>query len=103
MAGVEPEVFSVEIDSSADHLMSYTFSTLNDDRMVAVWRHTKVSEFDPGIEATLTIPNTTASKVVAIDLLYNMEQELNFEIVDGDLVIENLLVKDYPILIRLEP
>jgi hypothetical protein len=103
MAGVEPEPFEIEVDSNAEHLMSYTFSTLNDEKMVAVWRHTEVSEFDPGTEATLTIPNTTASKVVAIDLLYNMEQELNFEIVDGDLVIENLLVKDYPILIILEP
>jgi hypothetical protein len=83
--------------------MSYTFSNLDGSRMVGVWRHTKVSEYDPGIEATLTLPNTTASKVVAIDLLYNMEQELNFEIVEGDLVVENLLIKDYPILIVLEP
>ena len=103
MAGVEPEPFAVEIDSSADHLMSYTFSNQDGSRMVGVWRHTKVSEYDPGIEATLTLPNTTASKVVAIDLLYNMKQELNFEIVDGDLVVENLLIKDYPILIVLEP
>ena len=103
MAGVEPEDFAVEVDTSADHLMSYTFSTLDAAKMVAVWRHTEVSEFDPGIETTLTIPNTTVNKVVAIDLLYNMEEELIFEMEDGDLVIENLLIKDYPILILLDP
>ncbi|MBI9051651.1 MAG: right-handed parallel beta-helix repeat-containing protein [Anaerolineaceae bacterium] len=101
MAGVEPDEFAVDIETSADHLVSYTFSTLGGEKMVGLWRNTETSEFDPGIEATLTIPDTSASRVVVIDLLYNLEQELNFEIVDGDLVIENLLVKDYPIMIKL--
>lgn len=103
MAGVEPEPFAVEVDSSADYLTSYTFSTLEGNKMVSVWRHTEVSEFDPGISATLTIPGTNASRVVVIDMLHNVQQELIFEIVDGDLIIENLLIKDYPILIRIEP
>jgi hypothetical protein len=101
MAGVEPDEFAVEVETGADHLVSYTFSTSEGEKMVGLWRHTEVSEFDPGIEATLTIPDTPASRVVAIDLLHNLAQELEFEIVDGDLVIENLMIKDYPIMIRL--
>ena len=103
MAGVEPEEFPVEIETTADHLFSYTFSNQDGEKLVAAWRHTQVAEFDPGIEATLTIPDASAGRVVAVDLLYNMEQELFFELVDGDLVIENLLIRDYPVLIRLEP
>ncbi len=102
IAGVEPEEFTVEVETNIDHLISYTFSTLDGDKIIGIWKHTKISEFDPGVETAITIPGVSASRVVAIDLLYNMEQELIFEIVNGNLVIENLLVKDYPILIQLE-
>ena len=56
---------------------------------------------DPGIEATLTIPDLSAKKVVGIDVLNGFEQELVTSTEDGNLVIRNLLVRDYPIILRL--
>jgi len=38
--------------------------------------------------------------VVVIDVLNNFEQELITETENGGLVIRNLLVKDYPIIIK---
>jgi hypothetical protein len=103
MAGVEPAELPVEIDSQADRLMSYTFSTVEGHRLVAVWTNGVAVEEDPGVEATITIPGFTASDVSVIDLLHNLEQELIAETVDGDTLINNLLVRDYPIIIRLSP
>jgi hypothetical protein len=103
MAGVEPAELPVEIDSQADRLMSYTFSTLEGGRLVAVWTNGVAMEDDPGVEATITIPDMEASYVSVIDLLHNLEQELLVNTVDGDLVIENLMVRDYPLVIRLSP
>lgn len=99
MAGVEPAEFPVEIQSSADNIMSYTYSTLEGNRMIALWTNGIAVENDPGVEATITVPDFEAGEVVVIDMLNNLEQELVFEIVDGDLVIENLLVRDYPLAI----
>ncbi len=103
MAGVKSDELPVEIESAADNIMSYTFSTLEGDRLLAVWTHGIAVDNDPGVEATLTIPGFSASDVVGIDILNNFEQELIFEMVDGDLVIDNLMVKDYPLILRLIP
>jgi hypothetical protein len=39
--------------------------------------------------------------VVGIDVLNGFEQELVTETENGNLVIRNLLIKDYPIIIRI--
>jgi hypothetical protein len=39
--------------------------------------------------------------VKGIDVLYGFEQELITSMEDGNIVIRDLLVKDYPIILRL--
>jgi hypothetical protein len=58
-------------------------------------------EEDPGERATLTIEGVSAQSVIGIDVLNSLEQELIFEMENGDLVIRGLLVRDYPIFLRL--
>jgi hypothetical protein len=48
----------------------------------------------------LTIPGFSASEAIGIDALYGLEQELIPETDNGNLIIRNLLVKDYPIIIK---
>jgi hypothetical protein len=52
------------------------------------------------VSATLTFPGTSAQSVTGIDILNGFEQELVTEMEGGDLIIRNLLVKDYPIILR---
>ncbi len=102
MGGAEPSDLAlslVTVENAA--LRSYIFELPDGDYLVALWANDNAVEFDPGINATLTIPGIAASKVVGTDVLYGFEQELIFEIIDGDLVIENLLLKDYPTMIKL--
>jgi hypothetical protein len=69
---------------------------------VALWTDGVAVEDDPGIKATLTIPNFSAGEVVGIDVLIGFEQQLIFEFEDGNLIVPNLLVKDYPIILRFK-
>jgi hypothetical protein len=101
MAGVEPSELPLEINSRAGRIMSYTFNTAEGDRLIAVWTNGVAVDHDPGVIATITIPDLTASEVSIIDLMNNLEQELIFENGEGDLVIKDLLVRDYPLVIRL--
>jgi hypothetical protein len=101
MAGHNPIEIPVEIESDATDLMSFGFSLPNGDRLFAVWTNGVAVEDDPGISATLTFPGTSAQKVIGIDVLHGFEQELINEAVGGNLVIHDLLVKDYPIILRL--
>lgn len=56
---------------------------------------------DPGQEANLTITDLSPQKVVGIDVLNGLEQELVTSTEDGNIVISNLLIKDYPIILRI--
>lgn len=101
MAGAEPVNLPMEIQSEATDIMSYSFSLTNGDRLLALWTDGVAVDYDPGIEATLTLPGFSAQKVVCIDVLNSFEQELVTHVEDRNLVIHNLLVKDYPIILRL--
>ena len=82
-------------------LKSYGFSLPDGDKLLALWTDGIAVDDDIGVEATLIIPNLLAKKVVAIDVLNNFEQELIIRTEDGNTVIHNLLVKDYPVILHL--
>ncbi|MFZ5911077.1 MAG: hypothetical protein ACOYYU_13780 [Chloroflexota bacterium] len=103
LAGAEPEGLPVETQSEATNITSYGFSLPNGDKLFALWTDGVAVDNDPGIPATLTFPGISAQTVVGIDVLYGVEQQLITESIDGNLVIRDLLVKDYPIILRLSP
>ena len=115
MAGAEPVNLQMELESEAElqseaeleskvtNIRSYGFSLPNGDRLLALWTDGVAVDADSGIEATLTFPRFSAQKVVGIDVLIGIEQELITSIESGNLVIHNLLVKDYPLILRLIP
>ena len=103
MAGTEPIHLAVNIDSEATNIVSYSFSLTNGDKLLALWTDGAAADYDHGVEATVTLRSVSTQKVIGIDVIYGFEQELVTSMEDGDTVIENLLVKDYPIILRLSP
>lgn len=82
--------------------MSYGFVLPDGDRMLALWANGVAADDDPGTPATLTFPGDPAVGAIGIDVLEGFQQELVAERSGSDLVIRDLLVKDYPIFVRLE-
>ena len=103
MAGAKPISLPLEIRSEATNIRSYTFSLPNGDKLLALWTDGVAVDYDPGIEATVTLPGISAQKVTGIDVLNGFEQELITSTEGENLVIRNLLVTDYPIILRLTP
>ena len=102
MAGHEAIDMPVGIDINWAGPVAYcSFRYPNGDRMLAVWTDGIAQDEDSGVPATITFPGLTAETVTGIDVLHGFEQELVFEIDGDDTIIRDLLVKDYPILIRL--
>jgi len=102
MADHEAIDLSVEIDiDNNEPGASCAFRYPNGDRMLAIWTDGIAQDEDPGVPATITFPGIVAGAVTGIDVLNGFEQEFAFE-TDGDsTIVRDLLVKDYPILIRL--
>ena len=103
MAGAEPVSLPVEIQSEATNIKSYGFSLPNGDKLLALWTDGIAINDDPGVTATLTVPGVSAQRVMGIDILKGFEQQMVTNTEGGNLVIRNLLVKDYPIILRFMP
>ena len=100
MAGTSPDSVPVEIQSEAANLRSYGFSSANGDKLVALWTDGVAVDDDPGVTATIILPGLADLSITGIDVLNGFQQEMITEFENGNLVIRDLLVKDYPIILR---
>jgi len=101
MAGAQPVDLPVVIESGASNIKYYGFALPDGDRLFALWTDGVAVDDDPGVPATFTFPATSAQKVIGIDVLNGFSQGLITQTENGNLVILDLLVKDYPIILRL--
>jgi hypothetical protein len=71
------------------------------DHAIALWTDGIAVEDDPGVEATLTLNGSSNRKAIGVDVQYGFEQQMMTDTEDENLIIHDLLVKDYPIMLRL--
>jgi len=102
MAGAEPTSLPLEIQSEATNIRNYSFSLPNGDKLLALWTDGVAVDDDPGIEAALTLSGISAQGVTGIDVLNGYQQPIIAGNKKGDLVIENLIVRDYPLILHIE-
>ncbi len=101
MAGAKPESLSLTIQSEAKNMATYAFQADNEVRLIALWTDGIAVDDDPGVPAALVISGFANWNASAIDVLHGFEQPLVTSSKNGDLIISNLSIKDYPIIIRL--
>ena len=103
MAGNKPSDLAAQVQSEATNIKSYGFSLPNGDRLFALWTDGVAVDDDRGVDVTLTFTGFSDKKAIGIDVLNGFEQQLITDVQGGDLVVRDLLVKDYPIILRLTP
>jgi hypothetical protein len=96
----DPPVFEAPDIETVENIASYGFAKPNGDRLFALWTDGTAADNDPGVNSCLIFRDIAAGKVVALDALYGFEQELVTEKANGDILICNLLVRDYPLILR---
>jgi hypothetical protein len=101
MAGAKVTSFPVKIDTDAENVVSYTFFLPNGDKLIALWNDGVAVDDDPGVLAVVTLSGYSGWKAMGIDTLNGFEQKLIASNINGDLVIHDLLIKDYPIIVLL--
>jgi len=102
-AGAEPQEVKPEIQSSAEKIRDYGFSLPNGDTLIALWVDEVAQDENSGEAGIIKIKGYSNHTVTAIDILNNTEQEIIFTVEGNDMVINNFLIKDYPIILRLRP
>lgn len=102
LAGVTPATVPVRISAKAKWLRSYGFRRPNGARTLALWTDGLPRNNNPGTPATITLPGQAGHTATALDPLRAKQQKLVTTKKNGNLVIRGLLVRDYPIFIRLK-
>jgi len=102
MDGFLPSSFNVTFNTS-NGIDYYTFENSSGDKMIAVFLEGIVTS-DGIVESSrnITIPGITATQAFAYDVLNGTQQQLVITHSGGDTVINAVLVKDYPVFIKLE-
>lgn len=98
--GVEPMDLEVEF-SAKERIDSYGFSHVDGALMLGVWLPGESVDKHPGVMTDVII-RAACDRVVGVDTLNGVEQDLQFR-QDGDrVVIPGVVVRDYPLILRLE-
>jgi len=100
MAGTEPASLPVEIKSEETNIRSYSFSLPDNDNLIALWTDGVAVDEDPGVVAVLTLHDFTSQDVMGIDVLKGFKQPIVTSNTNGNLVIQNLIVRDYPLILH---
>jgi hypothetical protein len=103
MVGVKSENHSVEIVSESTNILTNNFSLPNGDILFALWTHGKAVDDDHGVKSAITFPDMYAKQIIAIDVLNGFEQELITKEENGNLIIQDMFVMDYPIILHIIP
>jgi parallel beta-helix repeat protein len=102
MAGAQPADVPLSIQTTVTNVVSYGFSLSGGARMVALWTDGLAVEAAPSVTATLRLHNPYPDhRMVAVDPLYGLQEKMISHIEAGDLIVPDLVVKDYPLILRL--
>ena len=101
MAGAKPINLPIEIKSEAENIISYSFSFTNGDTLIALWTDGVAADDDTGVEAKITLQGFSTQDVIGIDVLEGFQQPITTNNENGNLLIQNLIVRDYPLILHI--
>jgi len=101
MDHAKPTELEVEFSNKNQEFDNYNFTLPDNDLLVGVWLPDKSLDSHPGVKTDVVIKNVKASRVVGIDTLNGFEQELEFNQKDNQLTIPKILIRDYPLMLKL--
>lgn len=97
MAGAEPIVLPIKIETGSINIKSYSFSLSNGDKLIALWTDGVAVDDESGVSADLVFNGLSGKEVIGVDVLNGYQQTL---VVEGN-AVKNLIVRDYPLILRI--
>ena len=92
----------VDLESDALNLITYGFIRPNGDRLLAIWQDTSAEDRLAGELVAISFSDTDIQKIIGFDVINGIQQEMLITFRDGKASMENVLVKDYPIIFLLK-
>ncbi len=100
MAGARSIRLPVQIQSDTSDIKHYGFSLSNGDSLLAIWTDGVAVEAESSVPVKIVLRGFSTKLVLAVDIRTGLKQAVDVSIQDGNLTIQNLLVKDYPTILH---
>ncbi|GMQ61424.1 hypothetical protein [Vallitalea maricola] len=101
LEGFEAYDKEINITSKSSTIRYYTFNDSQKNCYIAIWNDDAAKDNYNYVESDIIIPNIEAKRIQVIDPYNLINQELNFEAHNNTVVINKLLLRDYPVFIKV--
>jgi len=103
LAGAEPIDFSIDENHNIKNLSAYSFILPDGDHLIAIWSDA-IADFNyHGDVVTISIKNLSVNKAIGIDVMNSFQQELLITSENRKTLLPDLIIKDYPLIIWIQP
>ncbi len=99
--GARPVPMAMEFSNKERELECWTFALSNGDRLVSMSLAGNSHDTSPDYLTDIRIPGKSFRRAVGIDVLNGTEQELEASVEGDGTTLRGMLVKDYPVVLRL--
>jgi hypothetical protein len=100
---VSPTERVVRTRSVRKNLDMFTFRKTDGTELVALWTSGRGRDRSPERRTDITLPGVRFQRAVGVDTLNGVEQELKLIVRDGNTTLPGMLIKDYPVVLKLYP
>ena len=102
MSQTQPcETLRIQCSNKEGPFQIFNFSLPDDRYYVGLWLMDKSGDTHPGVATDILVEDLVAESVAGIDTFNGFAQELEFENTSNGLVIQEILVRDYPLLLSI--
>jgi len=96
--GLSNEVYRNQSETEFD---CYTFRRSDKELLIATWIPGRAEDGIVEARSDITLPGVRAERAWTVDTMNGTEQELNLTHRGSDTVLSGMLIKDYPVFIRI--
>ena len=82
-------------------LIYFTFQRGSSERMIGVWIDGPGKDGIIQTDTDISFPGTRAKQAIVVDIMNGTEQELDFKQSGSNTVLEGMLIKDYPVFVKV--
>jgi hypothetical protein len=101
LEGLDACDFPVTVESDCEYVRYYTFADASGSRYIAIWNDGAAEAVSSIEKCNIIVEKTDAESATACDPFNSVTQALDFSVHDGSTVLNGILLRDYPILIKL--
>jgi hypothetical protein len=101
MDGWVAKPLTVTVEAQSDQIRQYTFIDDNGSRYIAIWNDGEAGIVSKDTVCRITVKGMQVNTAEAWDPFTSLKQSLMIDTSNGNTVLDGILLKDYPIIIKI--